>query len=55
MGLTGDQRCRATCVRRQLHSENDPNPVAVVIEFPDADAAMAGKTSDAYQAMLPGR
>ena len=39
----------------KLHAEGDPNPVTVVIEFPDADAAMAWKTSDAYQAILPGR
>ena len=39
----------------KLHSEDDPNPITVVIEFPDADAAMAWKHSDNYQAILPSR
>ena len=39
----------------KLHSEDDPNPITVVIEFPDADAAMAWKHSDRYQAILPAR
>ncbi len=39
----------------KLHVENDPNPITVVIEFPDADSAMAWKTSEAYQSILPSR
>ena len=39
----------------KLHSEDDPNPITVVIEFPDAEAAMAWKNSDNYQAILSAR
>ena len=39
----------------KLYVENDPNPVTVVIEFPDADSAMAWKTSEAYQAIVSSR
>ena len=39
----------------KLHSEDDPNPITVVIEFPDAVSAMSWKNSDTYQAILPAR
>jgi uncharacterized protein (DUF1330 family) len=39
----------------KLHAEDDPNPITVVIEFPDAESAMAWKNSDNYQAILPSR
>ena len=39
----------------KLHAENDPNPITVVIEFPNAAAAMAWKNSDNYKAILPAR
>lgn len=42
-------------MEEKLYAEDDPNPITVVIEFPDANSAMAWKTSDAYQAILPGR
>ena len=37
------------------HSEDDPNPITVVIEFPNADTAMEWKHSDSYQTILPSR
>ena len=42
-------------MEEKLYAEDDPNPITVVIEFPDTNSAMAWKTSDAYQAILPGR
>jgi len=39
----------------QHYTEGDPNPVAVVLEFPDSDSAIAWKTSAAYQEILPFR
>ena len=42
-------------MEEKLDAEDDPNPITVVIEFPDTNSAMAWKTSDAYQAILPGR
>ena len=39
----------------KLHSEDDPNPITVVIEFPNADTAMEWKHSDSYQTILPSR
>ena len=37
------------------YTEGNPNPVAVVLEFPNSDAAIAWKSSDAYQEILPFR
>jgi uncharacterized protein (DUF1330 family) len=39
----------------KLYTEGDPGPVSVVIEFPDAAAAMAWKSADNYKAILPMR
>ena len=37
------------------YSEDDPNSIAVIFEFPDAEAAMAWKNSPEYQEILPHR
>lgn len=39
----------------QHYTEDDPNPSAVVLEFPDSDSAIAWKSSVAYQDILPFR
>ena len=39
----------------KLYTEDDPNPITVVIEFPNSEAAMNWKKSDNYQAILPLR
>jgi uncharacterized protein (DUF1330 family) len=39
----------------KLYTENDPNPVTVVLEFPDKEAVMAWKNSAEYQKILSSR
>jgi len=40
---------------RQHYTEGNPNPVAVVLEFPNSDSAIAWKNSDEYQNILSFR
>jgi len=39
----------------KLYTEDDPNPITVVIEFPNSEAAMNWKKSDNYQAIVQHR
>ena len=39
----------------QHYAEGDPNPLAVVLEFPDSGSAIAWKSSGEYQDILPFR
>ncbi|WP_394935422.1 DUF1330 domain-containing protein [uncultured Ilumatobacter sp.] len=39
----------------KLYTEDDPNPITVVIEFPNSEAAMNWKKSDNYQAIVAHR
>ncbi|MGY9075229.1 MAG: DUF1330 domain-containing protein [Acidimicrobiales bacterium] len=39
----------------KLYTEDDPNPITVVIEFPSPDAALNWKKSDSYQAIVRHR